>query len=186
MENRIKIEIAGNEIVLVSDQAPEVMRKTAEAVQDRLYRMMGGNKTTAVAAILTCMNIMEDLENEKDSSDQLRRELTHYAQENAAYKAQTEELHREVERLKTELKNLKVDYQIRDTAIRTMGEKDEELAHALRELESVREGHHRFRQESMNRQESMKREIEHLKHLLQMKETQPLGSEQMRMGDSEA
>ncbi len=185
MENRIKIEIAGNEIILVSDQDPAVMRKTADAVQERLYQMMGGNKTTAVAAILTCMNIMEDLEKEKDASDQLRRELTRYAQENAAYKGKMEEQNQEVERLKTELKNLKVDYQIRDTAVHTMGEKDEELAHALRELESVREGHHRFRQESMNRQESMKREIAHLKQLLQMKGTQPSEGEQMRIGDIE-
>ena len=171
MENRMVIEVAGNEINVVSDQPPEVICKTADAVADRMLQMMGGNKmTSVVAAILTAMNMMEELEKEEAASDQLRRELSSYAQENAEYKKKMENLEEIQKQLKKELENLKVDYQIRETAVKALEEKDEELSRTCRELENLREGHQRFRQETQGKQESLKKELENLRLLLTAKE----------------
>ena len=171
MENRMVIEIAGNEIHVVSDQPPEVMRKTASSVQDRMLHLMGSGKmTSAVAAILTAMNITEELEKEEAASDQLRRELTAYAQENAEHEKQMDQLKEEKDKLARELENLKVDFQIRETAFRELKDKEAQLAEARDELASIREGHQRYRQENQRKLEKLENELKNAKGILESKQ----------------
>lgn len=100
MENRVSINICGEEYTLVAAEAPSYMQKVGEYVNDKLSELLATSKVgRADAAVLTAVNITDELLKERDASDALRRQVKEYADEVNRAKDEISDLKRQIFKL---------------------------------------------------------------------------------------
>jgi len=100
MENRITMSICGEEYTLVAEEAPSYMQKVGSHVNEKMEELLASSKVGRTdAAVLTALNIADELYKEREAGDALRRQLKQYLDEANAAKDQVSELKREIFRL---------------------------------------------------------------------------------------
>ena len=107
MENRIVVTICDQEYTLVAEESASYMQKVGSYVSEK----MGGILTAARvgrtdAAVLTAVNLADELFKEQAASEELRRQIKGYLDEAAKAQAEASELKREVFRLQQRLDSL--------------------------------------------------------------------------------
>lgn len=108
MANRVVITICGEEYTLVAEETPAYMQKVGGYVNDKMTEVMDAAKVGRTdAAVLTAVNLTDELFKSQAAAEQLRGQIKGYLDE--ASKAQTEvsELKREVFRLQQRLDSRK-------------------------------------------------------------------------------
>ena len=76
MENRIVITICGEEYALLADEAPSYMQKVGKYVDDKMSETLHAAKVNRTdAAVLTALNLADELMKAQDENSRLRREL---------------------------------------------------------------------------------------------------------------
>ena len=101
MENRITISICDEEYTFVAEEAPSYMQKVGSYVNDKMSELLDAAK---VAAVLTAVNITDELFKEREAGDALRRQLKQYLDEASQAKNEVSELKREIFKLQQQKK----------------------------------------------------------------------------------
>ncbi len=105
---RTKVKIGKVEYVISSTADEAYVRRVADYVDKKLDELTKADKrlSTAMAAILTSVNIADELFRDKEDGETLRGQLLQYADEAGTLKALTQKLQAENKRLTEENKNL--------------------------------------------------------------------------------
>ena len=100
MENRVVINICGAEYTLVAEEAPSYMQKVGNYVDGKLTEILDSAHVGRTdAAILTAVNIADELFKAQESAEALRRQLKDYLDEAAKAKNEASELRRQLFKL---------------------------------------------------------------------------------------
>ena len=76
VKQKTTVRVAGREYTLVSDQAPEYMNRVAAYVDRKISETALATRLTSdKAAVLTALNIADELMKSHDENSRLRREL---------------------------------------------------------------------------------------------------------------
>ena len=101
MANRVVITICGEEYTLVADETSAYMQKVGSCVSDKMTEVMNDAKVGRTdAAVLTAVNLTDELFKSQAAAEQLRSQIKGYLDE-------VSELKREIFRLQQRLDNRK-------------------------------------------------------------------------------
>lgn len=120
MENkRVEVKINNVEYMLVTNEPEEYVQRVALLVNKRMAQIQEGNKhlSTAMTAVLTAINIADDLLKSEEGQDKLRNELARYTEESGAAMEELAEKKQEVERLKDDMHKLQIELAKRETEL---------------------------------------------------------------------
>ena len=120
MENkRVEVKINNVEYMLVTNEPEEYVQRVALLVNKRMQQIQEGNKqlSTAMAAVLTSINIADELLKNEEILDNLRGELKHYMEEANSNGDVLEEKKLEVEKLKEDMHRLQIELAKKETEL---------------------------------------------------------------------
>ena len=108
MANRVVITICGEEYTLVAEETPAYMQKVGGYVNDKMTDVMNAAKVGRTdAAVLTAVNLTDELFKSQAAAEQLRGQIKGYLDEASKAQAEVSELKREVFRLQQRLDSRK-------------------------------------------------------------------------------
>ena len=108
MANRVVITICGEEYTLVAEETPAYMQKVGGYVNDKMTEVMDAAKVGRTdAAVLTAVNLTDELFKSQAAAEQLRSQIKGYLDEASKAQAEVSELKREIFRLQQRLDNRK-------------------------------------------------------------------------------
>ena len=108
MANRVVISICGEEYTLVADEVPAYMQKVGNYVSEKMTDVMEAAKVGHTdAAVLTAVNLTDELFKSQAAAEQLRGQIKGYLDEASKAQSEVSELKREVFRLQQRLDNRK-------------------------------------------------------------------------------
>ena len=100
MENRVTVDICGQEYTFVAEEAPSYMQKVGSYVGEKMSDLLSSAKVGRTdAAVLAAANIADELFKEREASEGLRRQLKQYLDEASRAKNEASELKRELFKL---------------------------------------------------------------------------------------
>ena len=100
MENHVTVSICGENYPLVAEEAPSYMQKVGGYVDTKLTELMRNGRVGKIdAAVLTAVNIADELFKERESSESLRMQLKQSLDEASKAKNEVSELKREIFKL---------------------------------------------------------------------------------------
>jgi len=126
-----KVKIGGVEYQISSTADEEYVLRVAYYVDKKLDELSKRDRrlSTAMAAVLTCVNVADDYFRAMEDAEGLRGKLLKYADEAGALKSQNQKLMNENKRLSDENKNFQVQIARLDTELkqyrRAAGNKNE-------------------------------------------------------------
>lgn len=104
MANRVVVSICGDDYTLVAEESPSYMQRVGSYVDGKMRETMDAAKVGRVnAAVLTAVNIADELMKAQETAEQLRGQIKGYADEAAQAQSEVSELKREVFRLQQKL-----------------------------------------------------------------------------------
>ena len=108
MENRITVSICDEEYTFVAEEAPSYMQKVGSYVNDKMSELLNSAKVGRTdAAVLTAVNLTDELFKSQAAAEQLRSQIKGYLDEASKAQAEVSELKREIFRLQQRLDNRK-------------------------------------------------------------------------------
>ena len=108
MGNRVTVSICGEEYTFVAEEAPSYMQKVGAYVGTKMDEMLTGAKVGRTdAAVLTAVNLTDELFKSQAAAEQLRSQIKGYLDEASKAQAEVSELKREIFRLQQRLDNRK-------------------------------------------------------------------------------
>ena len=100
MANRVVISICGEEYTLVADETPSYMQKVGNYVSEKMTDVMEAAKVGRTdAAILTAVNLTDELFKSQTAAEQLRGQIKGYLDEASKAQNEVSELKRELFKL---------------------------------------------------------------------------------------
>ena len=97
MENRVTMNICGQDYVLVAEESAAYMEKVGELVDKKMAELMESARIgRSDAAVLAAVNIADELFKAQESADNLRRQLKGYLDEATQAKNEISELKRQL------------------------------------------------------------------------------------------
>ena len=112
MENRVTINICGEEYTFVAQEAPSYMQRVGTYVDEKMNEVLQNAHVGRVdAAVLTAVNITDELFRAREDAEHLRGQLKGYVEEANRAKNEASELKREIFRLQTQLSKTSHDNQ---------------------------------------------------------------------------
>ncbi len=104
MDNRVVVTICEQDYTLISDEAPEYLRRIGEYVSGKMSELLSAARVgRSDAAVLTAVNVADELFKEQAASERLRVQIRQYSDETAKAQAEVSELKREIFRLQQKL-----------------------------------------------------------------------------------
>lgn len=104
MDNRITVSICGTEYTLTAQESPAYMQKVAAMVDAKMSEILAGGRISRMdAAVLTAMNIADEMYKQQAGSENLRSQLKGYLDEASKAKAELSECKREIFKLQQQL-----------------------------------------------------------------------------------
>lgn len=120
MENkRVEVKINNVEYTLLTNESEEYVQRVALLVNKRMAQIQEENKhlSTAMAAVLTAINISDDLLKNEEILDNLRGELKRYTEDFHAVSAELSDKKLEVEKLKEDMHKLQIELAKKETEL---------------------------------------------------------------------
>ena len=108
-KNKIKIEIAGTRVTVVSVESEDYTRSIADRLNAEINAVrraapgLSANSAVMLAALNTCDNLAKS----EEDADRLRIQIKEYLNEAAKYRSACEEAERENEKLKKDIETLR-------------------------------------------------------------------------------
>lgn len=97
MANRVTVRICGQEYTLVADESAEYMERVAALVDDRMEQLQAALHVSQTdAAVLTAVNLADELLKNQAAAENLRRQVKNYLDEAAQAKNEASELRRQL------------------------------------------------------------------------------------------
>ena len=104
MANRVVINICGEDYTFVAEESAAYMEKVGAYVSGKMQEVLDGAKVGRTdAAVLTAVNITDELFKAQAAAEQLRGQIKGYLDEAGKAQAEVSELKREVFRLQQKL-----------------------------------------------------------------------------------
>lgn len=104
MENRMSINICGEEYNFVSEESTAYMERVGQHVSEKMKEILAGARVGRTdAAVLAAANITDELYKAQQASEQLRGQIKVYLDQAAQAQNEVSELKREVFRLQQRL-----------------------------------------------------------------------------------
>ena len=104
MENRITVSISGIEYTFSAEESPSYMQKVAALVDAKMNEIMSAGRISRMdAAVMTAINIADELMKQQDSTENLRSQLKGYLDEANQAKNELSESKREIFKLQQQL-----------------------------------------------------------------------------------
>lgn len=104
MANRVTITICGEEYTFVAEETASYMQKVGSYVGDKMDEILTNAKVGRIdAAVLTAVNIADELFKAQDAAEQLRGQIKGYLDEAGRAQSEVSELKRENFRLQQKL-----------------------------------------------------------------------------------
>ena len=104
MENRIVVTICDQEYTLVAEESATYMQKVGSYVSDKMSGILSSARVGRVdAAVLTAVNLADELFKEQAAAEALRVQIKQYIDEASQAQNEVSELKREVFRLQQKL-----------------------------------------------------------------------------------
>jgi cell division protein ZapA len=104
MNNRVTVTICGEDYNFVADESPEYMEKVGAFVGKKMDELLTVAKVGRTdAAVLTAVNIADELFKSYEAAEKLRSEIKNYADEAGRAQGEVSDLKREVFRLQQKL-----------------------------------------------------------------------------------
>ena len=122
MENkRVEVKINNVEYTLVTNEPEEYVQRVALLVNKRMAQIKEGNKqlSTAMTAVLTSINIADELLKNESVLDNIRVELKRYMEEAQTSGEALEAKKLEVEKRKEDMHKLQIELAKKETEIST-------------------------------------------------------------------
>lgn len=109
VRNRVKLNIAGCEIKIGSDDNESYIRETGALVDEHIRKVMEQtpNMSTTLAAIFAALDFCDEANKERKTADNLRDQLKSYFDDAAAAREQLQQSRKSEEDAREELKALK-------------------------------------------------------------------------------
>ena len=97
MANRVTMSICGEEYTLVAEESAAYMEKVGALVDKKMAELMDAAHMGRLdAAVLTAVNIADELYKAQENAENLRRQLKTYLDEASQAKAEISELKRQL------------------------------------------------------------------------------------------
>ena len=104
MENRVVVTICDQDYTLVAEESATYMQKVGSYVSQKMKDILDSAHVGRTdAAVLTAVNLADELFKEQSASEQLRSQIKQYLDEAGKAQSQVSELKREVFRLQQKL-----------------------------------------------------------------------------------
>lgn len=108
MANRVVVTICGEDYTLVAEETAAYMQKVGSYVSEKMEEVLNSTRVGRTdAAVLTAVNIADELFKAQTSAEQLRSQIKGYLDEAGKAQSQVSELKREVLRLQQRLDSRK-------------------------------------------------------------------------------
>lgn len=110
-KNKVKVIIGGMEYTLVTPEEAEYVQRVAILVDKKLSEITEYNPhlSTAMAAMLTSINLADDYLKIDDSMDNLRKQVAEYSKSEQTASGAIVERDKRIEELEKEVQNLKIE-----------------------------------------------------------------------------
>ena len=100
MENRITVNICGEDYTLMAEESPAYMQKVAALVDAKMNGIMSSGRVSRMdAAVLTAANLADELLKQQMSTENLRSQLKGYLDDANKAKSELSECKRELFKL---------------------------------------------------------------------------------------
>ena len=111
--NKIKITVAGTQYSIMSQEEPENVEGLARNLDKQLRTLLGTNPALSLsdALILCALQYMDDAKKNEDTADHLRAQFSGYMDEIKEAKDPEEALKKDLEQMRRETLQLKVEMQ---------------------------------------------------------------------------
>lgn len=118
-EKRVEVKINNVEYTLVTNESEEYVQRVALLVNKRMTQLQQENKqlSTAMTAVLTAINIADDLLKNENVLDNLRVELKKYTEESEKNELELSEKKLEVEKMKEDIHKLQIELAKKETEL---------------------------------------------------------------------
>ena len=104
MANHVVISICGEEYTFVAEESSSYMQRVRSYVNDKMAEVLDSSKVGRTdAAVLTAVNIADELFKAQAEADQLRAQIKGYLDEAGRAQSEVSDLKREVFRLQQKL-----------------------------------------------------------------------------------
>ena len=104
MANRVVINICGEELTFIAEESSSYMQRVGAYVNDKMAEVLDSSKVGRTdAAVLTAVNIADELFKAQAAAEQLRGQIKGYLDEAGRAQSEASELKREVFRLQQKL-----------------------------------------------------------------------------------
>lgn len=104
MQNRVTVTVGGLKYTLLATEGEEYVHRVAAYVDEKLRETAkAGGSSQMGCAVLTAVNIADELMKSQETAEQLRGQIKGYADEAAQAQSEVSELKREVFRLQQKL-----------------------------------------------------------------------------------
>ena len=104
MENRVTINISGEEYTFIAEESPSYMQRVGTYVDGKMNEVLqAAHVGRTDAAVLTAVNITDELFKAREDAEHLRGQRKEYVEEANRAKSEASELKREIFRLQTQL-----------------------------------------------------------------------------------
>ena len=108
MANRVVVTICGEDYTFVAEESTSYMQKVGAYVGDKMNEILNTAKVGRTdAAVLTAVNLTDELFKSQAAAEQLRSQIKGYLDEASKAQAEVSELKREIFRLQQRLDNRK-------------------------------------------------------------------------------
>ena len=108
MANRVVVTICGEDYTLVAEETAAYMQKVGSYVSEKMEEVLNSTRVGRTdAAVLTAVNIADELFKAQTSAEQLRSQIKGYLDEAAKAQSQVSEMKREILRLQQRLDSRK-------------------------------------------------------------------------------
>lgn len=99
--NKIKINLAGKEYTIQTDESVSYVKQLAEALDTKIESFMNQNETISVtsACMLVALGLVDDCIKASSDKDNLRKQVIDYLEEATKARAEISELKRQVDAL---------------------------------------------------------------------------------------
>ena len=117
--NKIEVKINNIEYTLVTNEQEEYVQRVALLVNKKMSKLVEQNPqlSTAMAAVLTSVNLADDYLKSEEVLDNLRVEINKYMDEARTATKELDEKRLEVETLKEDLHKLQIEIAKRETEV---------------------------------------------------------------------
>lgn len=101
MRNRVKVEIGGEQYVIVAADSEDYIRGIALDVNERMTKIFSAGQTSWLsAAVLTAVNLADEYKKISASADNMRAQMKSYLDDAQRLRNELNDLRQEVAKLK--------------------------------------------------------------------------------------